>query len=88
MFCREQHKIGELHSRAYISGIYYREQQNTRGPRLRTTKNSHFGPKHNYFGPKFGFLLTLTTYLEVWGHVIAQNAALDKTKKLGYRKFF
>ena len=40
------------------------------------------------FGPKFGFLLTLTTYIEVWGHMITQNEALDEYKKLCYRKFF
>ena len=53
-----------------------------------TTKNSHFGPKHDVFGPKFGFLLSLSTYIEVWGHMIAQNDALDEHKKLCYRKFF
>ena len=46
-----------------------------------TNKNSHFGPKHDVFGPKVGFLLNLTTYIELWGHVIAQNEALDETKK-------
>ena len=53
-----------------------------------TTKNSHFGPKHDVFGPKFGFLLSLSTYIEVWGHMIAQNDALDEHKKLCYRKVF
>ena len=53
-----------------------------------TTKNIRFGTKHDVFGPKFGFLLTLTTYIDVWGHMIAQNVALDDTKKLCYRKFF
>ena len=53
-----------------------------------TTKNIHFGTKHDVFGPKFGFLLTLTTYIEVWGHMIAQNDALDGYKKLCYQNFF
>ena len=53
-----------------------------------TTKNIHFGTKHDVFGPKFGFLPTLTTYIEVWGHMIAQNDPLDEYKKLCYRKFF
>ncbi len=53
-----------------------------------TIKNSHFGPKHDVFGPKFGFLLSLTIYIEEYGHMIAQNDALDETKKLGYRKNF
>ena len=38
------------------------------------------------FGPKFGFLLSLTIYIEVLGHMIAQNKALDETRKLGYQK--
>ena len=53
-----------------------------------TTKNIHFGTKHDVFGPKFGFLPTLTTYIEVWGHMIAQNDPLDEYKKLCYRTFF
>ena len=43
-----------------------------------TNKNSHFGPKHDVFGPKFGLSLSLTTYIEVEGHMIAQNDALGK----------
>ena len=36
------------------------------------------------FWPKFSILVTLTIYIEVEGHMIAQIEALDKTKKLGH----
>ena len=34
-------------------------------------KNSHFGPKHAVFGLKLAFLVSLTIYIEVEGHMIA-----------------
>ena len=38
------------------------------------------------FGAKEAF--AMTTYIEVWGHMITQNDALDEYKQLCYRKFF
>ena len=53
-----------------------------------TNKNSHFGPKHDDFGPKFGFLLTRTKYIEPWWHMIAQNDPLDEYKNSAIQNFF
>ena len=65
--------------------LHETDQPNNR-EKILDKKNSHFGPKHDVFGLKLAFLLSLTIYIKVDGHMIAQIEALDMTKKLCYPK--